>query len=121
MQIENRDPKARLRKWIMGTQLHYQQFVEDLAEKKAARFAEQYAKAKAQADTKRGKYSIIARPNPACQEDSDDDEVLDIYEADVRAWDRAMTNWTHAQKHGKLSTAGLDLEEALELSKQGYL
>ncbi len=32
-----------------------------------------------------------------------------------------MTNWTHAQKHGKLSTAGLDLEEALELSKQGYL
>ncbi len=94
MQIENRDPKARLRKWIMGTQLGYQQFVEDLAEKKAARFAEQFAKAKAEADAKKGKgkYSIIARPNPACQEDSDDDEVLDIYEADVRAWDRAMTN-----------------------------
>ncbi len=54
MQIENRDPKTRLRKWIMGTQLHYQQFVEDLAEKKAARFAEQYAKAKAQADKERG-------------------------------------------------------------------
>lgn len=103
----------------MRTQLDYQHFAEDLAEKKAARFAEQYARAKAEADAKKGKYSIIARPNPTLEDDVD--ENLTFGEAEERAWDRAMTNWTHAQKHGKLSIAGLDIDEAYELSRQRYL
>ena len=95
----------------MRKQLDYQQFAEGLAEKKAKRFAEQYAKAKAEADAKKGKYSIVTRPNVS------DNEGLDIDEA----YERGCENWANAQKYGKYSRSDMDIDEAFELSCQGYL
>ena len=63
-------------------QLHYQQFAEGLTERKAARFVEQYVKAKAETYAKKGKYVIIARSDPALdfhelsQWDEDDELVM---------------------------------------------
>ncbi|KAF6234850.1 hypothetical protein HO173_007070 [Letharia columbiana] len=82
-----------------------------LVEKKAKRFAEQYAKAKAEADAKKGKYSIVTRPNVSDNEDLDIDE----------AYERGCENWANAQKYGKYSRSDMDIDEAFELSCQGYL
>ena len=57
--------KPQLKTYIMMRQLHYQQFAEGLTERKAARFVEQYAKAKAETYAKKSKYVIIARSDLA--------------------------------------------------------
>ncbi|KAF6239744.1 hypothetical protein HO173_002290 [Letharia columbiana] len=95
---------------IMKMQLQYQQSAEGFIEKKAERFAEQYAKAKAEADAKKGKYSIMTRPTFNTQ-------GLSLTETE----DLTDENWAYAQKHGKYSEPDMDFDEAYELSCQGFL
>ncbi|KAF6232411.1 hypothetical protein HO173_009516 [Letharia columbiana] len=90
-------------------QLQYQQSAKKFAEKKAKRFAEQYAKAKAEADAKKG-YSIITRPTFNTQ-------GLSLAEAE----DLADKNWAYAQKYSKYFKPDINIDEAYELSCQGFL